>query len=288
MSMALKLPSHGQQICPPGFNEQTEDPSTRRAGWSHNWQSRLSHELGRKPLSTVPCSWQATPMGGLRLAVPSGYLLDRFNSQRVLVATTLGIAVTTGSFVWAHSVVTMIVLMFLQGLFQMWVWLILQAMISRAGTGPAAIQQLTLFSLAWGIGLAAGPSVGAWVYDIWGFNTVSASCGLFSLVGTVGALLVPPVLRHAARHADDVEGSEPQKGIRGALRRSFGSSVVIGVMVSSFVNLYVQSLRLSFYPLFLQQGEFRSVRSDCCCRRSACRHWPFDSSCPQSSGTLGW
>ena len=33
---------------------------TRRAGWSHNWQSRWSHELGRKPLSTVPCSWQVT------------------------------------------------------------------------------------------------------------------------------------------------------------------------------------------------------------------------------------
>ena len=113
---------------------------------------------------------------------------------------------------------------------------------------------MTLFSLAWGIGLAAGPSIGAWVYDIWGFNTVSASCGLFSLVGTFGALLVPPVLRHTARHVDDVEGSEPQKGIRGSLRRSFGSSVVIGVMVSSFANLYFQSLRLSFYPLFLQQG----------------------------------
>ena len=41
-------------------NEQTEEPSTRRAGWSHNWQSRWSHEVGRKPLRAVPCSWQAT------------------------------------------------------------------------------------------------------------------------------------------------------------------------------------------------------------------------------------
>lgn len=41
-------------------NEQTEDPPARRAGWSHNWQNRWSHEPGRKPPTAVPCSWQAT------------------------------------------------------------------------------------------------------------------------------------------------------------------------------------------------------------------------------------
>jgi len=43
-----------------GVNEQTEEPPTRRAGWSHDWQSRWSHEVGRKSLRAVPCSWQAT------------------------------------------------------------------------------------------------------------------------------------------------------------------------------------------------------------------------------------
>jgi putative transposase len=41
-------------------NERTQDPPTRRAGWSHDWQSRWSHEPGRKPVRPVPCSWQAT------------------------------------------------------------------------------------------------------------------------------------------------------------------------------------------------------------------------------------
>src|SRR6266540_1029691 len=41
-------------------NERIEDPPARRAGWSHDWQSRWSHEVGRKPLRPVPCSWQAT------------------------------------------------------------------------------------------------------------------------------------------------------------------------------------------------------------------------------------
>ena len=41
-------------------NERTRDLSARRAGWSHDWQPRWSHEAGRKPLNAVPCSWQAT------------------------------------------------------------------------------------------------------------------------------------------------------------------------------------------------------------------------------------
>src|SRR6266508_4792040 len=41
-------------------NEQIGDNPARRAGWSHDWQPRWSHEAGRKPVSAVPCSWQAT------------------------------------------------------------------------------------------------------------------------------------------------------------------------------------------------------------------------------------
>src|SRR4051794_29370399 len=46
-------------------NEQILDPPARRAGWSHDWQNRWSHEAGRKPPTAVPCSWQATPSAGM-------------------------------------------------------------------------------------------------------------------------------------------------------------------------------------------------------------------------------
>ena len=46
-------------------NEPTQDPPARHAGWSHDWQSKWSHEPGRKPATPVPCSWQATPCIGL-------------------------------------------------------------------------------------------------------------------------------------------------------------------------------------------------------------------------------
>lgn len=192
----------------------------------------------------------ASSVAGLVLAVPSGYLLGRFDARRVLVGSTFGLAMTTGAFVLVSTVGQMILLMFVQGFFQMWVWLVLQQMMTRVGTGEAALQQLSLFSLAWGIGLAAGPSVGAWIYDAWGFQTLNIGCFLFTMCGVLGALLTPAVLREP--EAPATSGPE-QRRLLGTLRASFDDPVVVGVMVSTFVNIFVQSLRTSFYSLFLQQ-----------------------------------
>lgn len=189
----------------------------------------------------------AASVAGLVLAVPSGYLLDRFDSRRVLVLATLCLAVTTGAFVLASSVAVTIGLMFLQGLFQMWVWLVLQEMMTRIGSGRWEARQLTIFSLAWGVGLAAGPTIGAWVYGAEGFQTVAIACCLFTFAGVGGALFVPRSLREVVR-------SRHPAGMTGALRRSLGNALVVGVMASSFVNIFVQSLRTSFYSVFLERA----------------------------------
>ena len=224
--------------------------------WFGPQSVRLFYPLQLKDLGAsdlvIGLAAGASALTGLTLAVPSGYLLDRFDSQRVLVLSTLGLALTTGAFTLARSVPLMILLMFLQGSFQMWVWLVLQEMITRVGGGPAGVRQLSLFSLAWGVGLAAGPSVGAWIYDTWDFQTLNVCCLLFTLIGTVGALLVPVVLRRVEARKRTA-GAAGETGMFRALQRSFGNVVVIGVMASSFVNIFVQSLRTSFYSLFLER-----------------------------------
>ena len=53
-------------------NELTQDPPARHAGWSHDWQSKWSHEPGRKPATPVPCSWQATTLDDFDLDAASG------------------------------------------------------------------------------------------------------------------------------------------------------------------------------------------------------------------------
>lgn len=198
-------------------------------------------------------------LAGLVLAVPSGYLLDRFNSQRVLLLSTVGLAITLGAFVLTTSVLAMAVLMFVQGLFQMWVWLVLQEMITRVGTGPEAGRQLSLFSLTWGIGLAAGPSLVAWVYDDAGFEVLSLACCGLTLATAVTAFFVPSTLRevhsephHPATFGAAVPEAKSPPSMISALRASFKNAAVVGVMASSFVNLFVQSLRTSFYSLYLE------------------------------------
>ena len=44
-------------------NEQPEDYRRDAPGWSHDWQSRRSHQPGRNPFRPVPWSWQATAAG---------------------------------------------------------------------------------------------------------------------------------------------------------------------------------------------------------------------------------
>src|SRR3954453_23435753 len=62
-------------------NERVPSPSDRRAGWSHDWQNRWSHEAGRKPPTAVPCSWQAT--GGRRgRAADGGTVYLEVDEQR--------------------------------------------------------------------------------------------------------------------------------------------------------------------------------------------------------------
>ncbi|HET6153974.1 MAG TPA: MFS transporter [Marmoricola sp.] len=190
-------------------------------------------------------------VAGLVLAVPSGYLLDRFDSQLVLVVSTFGLAVTVGAFVLTTSVLAMAVLMFVQGLFQMWAWLVLQEMITRVGTGPRAEQQLSLFSLAWGVGMAAGPSVMAALYDHSSFGTLNVTCFGMVLIATVAACFVPSSLR-ATAPSTQADGPAERPGIVVALRESFSNAAVVGVMASSFVNIFVQSLRTSFYSLYLE------------------------------------
>ncbi|MHB1173477.1 MAG: cytochrome ubiquinol oxidase subunit I, partial [Lacisediminihabitans sp.] len=56
----IRIPALSRQLTRRS-NGRTEDSPVRRAGWSHDWQSRWSHEGGRKPATPVPCLWRATP-----------------------------------------------------------------------------------------------------------------------------------------------------------------------------------------------------------------------------------
>lgn len=193
-------------------------------------------------------------VASLILAVPSGYILDGLNGRTTLFVTHALLAVVTVGFAWAPSLWWLSSLMLLQAVLSMWVWLVLQANITYVSSRPSAAWHLNLFSLGWGFGMAVGPAAVAWIYDGWGFQ-VMALCS-FALVA-VGVLIVPFTpnvnrLRTADVSADASETSE-RPGFWDSLRRSMRDPVIIPIMVCGFVNLYVFSVRLSFYPVYLER-----------------------------------
>jgi MFS family permease len=189
---------------------------------------------------------------GLLLAIPSGRMLDRLPQHRLLVVAMVGLSVSAALMPYTRSVLVLSVLMLFNGAFGMWVWLLLQSMVTRAGKGEQRRRQLALFSLTWGIGLAGGPSVGAVIYDASDFRALSLIVAAVTFVAGLSGLAVPPIPRVNASSGDESDDVTP--GIRGALGRSFDNPILVTVLISSFINLFVFSMRISFYPVYLERA----------------------------------
>jgi MFS family permease len=208
-------------------------------------------ELGASDL-VIGLAVAAYAVVGLLLAIPSGRMLDRLPQRRLLVAAMAGLAVTTVLLPLLGSVEVLTAGMLVNGLFAMWVWLLLQSMVSSAGEGQGRRNQLALFSLLWGIGLAAGPSIGAVLYDVWSFTGLCLVLGALSIAGGMVALVAPSVTPLGA--SDGGEGSPADAGIRAALTRAMENPILVSVLISSFINLFVLSMRISFYPVYLERA----------------------------------
>jgi MFS family permease len=208
-------------------------------------------ELGASD-SMIGVAVAAYAVVGLLLAVPSGRILDRLPQHRLLVASLVGLTAGTVVLPYLDSVLLLSAGMLLNGAFAMWVWLVLQSMITRAGEGQGRRNQLALFSLCWGIGLAGGPSLGAVLYDVLDFTGLCMVLGGITLAGAVAAMASPPVPPVSAEPRDG--GVEPSPGIRAALSRAFANPILVAVLISSFVNLFVMSMRISFYPVYLERA----------------------------------
>lgn len=185
----------------------------------------------------------------LLLALPAGRVIDRVGAVRVLAVAYLGMALIGVGYALAATPDQIFVLQVVNGVTELFVWLALQALVSHAGKGEFLTRQLSLFSLAWGIGTAAGPVLGTAVYARWGFVPLGGVYAALALLGLVGI--------GSPYHGREtpVEGeTAQQRSSLGTLRRIGARPAVKGVLLSSFVALYVQAIRLSFYPLLLQRS----------------------------------
>ena len=199
-------------------------------------------ELGS---DTAQIGWivAAYPVVSLLLAVPGGRLVDRVGTTRVLVASVAVMAASGAGYAVATTIRQLIAIQVLNGVAELFVWLALQTLATRAGNGDVLTRNLALFSLAWGVGAAVGPLLGTWV-----FATLS-----FEALGWIytGLALLTLVAHLAPRHAQ-YEAHRPHPASnKDTLRGMATTPAVFSVLLSTFIALYLNSIKISFYPLFL-------------------------------------
>lgn len=181
------------------------------------------------------------------LAIPMGGLGDRFGLRRLVFGSLVIMAVSGAMYPLATTAAHVAVLEGLNGVGTLGVWISLQSLVSHAGSGDYLRRHLALFSVAWGIGLAAGPTVGGLLYDHLGFATLCVAYAASTVI-TFAAVAAVPLDTSRLQVESDAPTSFSSK-MRTILKRG----PVQGVLLSSFVMLYVQHIRQSFYPLYLER-----------------------------------
>lgn len=179
----------------------------------------------------------------LFLAIPGGRAIDRLGSTRVLNVSLVAMAALGVAYAFAGTVLELFVLQMVNGVVELGVWLAVQTLVTGAGQGDGLAKQLSMFSFAWGLGIAVGPTLGGLVYDQLGFATLG-----FTYAGLAAAMLLAIWFAPA-----------PPAGLRtrgGRLGRDAWRTArkpaIRSVLLSSFIVMYVISIKGTFYPLALQ------------------------------------
>jgi MFS family permease len=185
----------------------------------------------------------------LALAIPGGRLIDRIGVMRVLLVSLAAMALVGVGYALATTPDQILVLQAVNGVVELGVWLALQALASHAGGGEFLTRQLALFSLAWGLGLAIGPAIGGAVYGAVGFQPL----GWVYAGATLLALATVPLVPYRGREKSGRDANGELPGVMSSMREMVRRPAVKGVLLASFVALFIQAIRLSFYPLFLKR-----------------------------------
>lgn len=209
-------------------------------------------ELGATE-ATVGLVLALFPLSSLGLAIPSGRLVDRIGAQRMLVVGFVGMVVTGAGFALSTSTAAIAVFTTAIGLTELATWIALQSLASAGGTGEFLTKHLALFSLAWGVGLAGGPMIGALLYDRFGFALVGA---LYLVCGAAALLCI----RWAPRVATGPGEGAERVPVRDGVRSMWLSSPIRATLLSSFVVLFVLGVKGSFLPLYLERSGLSVAR----------------------------
>lgn len=192
----------------------------------------------------------AHPLLSLFLAIPAGRVIDQRGLRRYMLASLMTMVVVGAGYALTETVIQMAAMQLMAGLAELGAWIGIQALVTRAGETEFRRRHLALFSIAWGLGLAFGPSLGAWIFEVRGFATVALLYSCLSIGAVIAVAAVPHVDSPAAPQPDH----HARTGMLAELRAVGQRPAILAVLAGSFVALWANSLRTSFYPLFLENS----------------------------------
>jgi MFS family permease len=179
----------------------------------------------------------------LVLAIPGGRAIDRMGTTRVLYGSLIAMGGLGVAYAVADSIPQLLTLATVNGVVELGVWLSLQTLSSHAGTGEDLTRQLSLFSFAWGLGIALGPSVGGLAYEQVGFAGLSLTYTTLAVIMLLAVVVAPAVPASLRAKGGGLHRDAWRTAVQPAVR---------SVLLSSFVTLYVISIKNTFYPLTLE------------------------------------
>jgi MFS family permease len=182
----------------------------------------------------------------LFLAIPGGRSIDRLGSARVLKVALGAMAALGVAYAFAGTVLQLFLLQVVNGVVELFVWLAVQTLVTGAGRGDELARHLSLFSFMWGLGIAIGPTVGGLVYDGLGWAALALLYAGLS-VAMLLAVVLAPVRPAGGRTRGGRLGRDAWQTARAPAIRT--------VLLSSFVVMYVISIKSTFYPLALQERD---------------------------------
>jgi MFS family permease len=179
----------------------------------------------------------------LFLAIPGGRAIDRLGTNRVLYVSLAAMAGLGVAYAFADTILQLFLLQMANGVVELGVWLAVQTLATGAGRGDALARHLSLFSFTWALGIAVGPTMGGFVYDRLGFSVLAFIYAGLALVMLLALCFAPARPAGLTTRGGHLGRDAWQTGSRPPIR---------GVLLASFIVMYLISIRSTFYPLVLE------------------------------------
>ncbi|MFQ6011313.1 MAG: MFS transporter [Nitrososphaerales archaeon] len=170
----------------------------------------------------------ATGVGRLLIAIPSGLAMDRIGRRPIIVIGS-ALAVVSGLLSGlTHNFFQLLFYRMLTG-FSMGMWIgARQTMIADSVTPTLRGKVMSTFMISSTLGLAAGPAVGGFIAEIWGFR---APFFIYALTSAISLILSQALIRETIPKGSE----EPDRSTKGRFGLSGGMMKIL--LSVSFLSL---------------------------------------------------